>query len=146
GAAEVVHYFTDGLGSLSGNVNGLELQGLTIQFIWRFLNDPLDHACWAGLTGYFIGLAITGQSRKYAIGFIGIGIAAILHGLNDWNPVNSHPVWVLITLISVLLSLGSARAGAWLPQQAFQAAAVAQGQPPPAYGQAPPQGQPPAYG
>ena len=119
GAAEVVHYFTDVLGSLSGNVNGLVLQDLTIQYIWRFLTDPIDHACWAGITGYFIGLAITGQDRKYWIGLVGIAIAAVLHGLNDWNPVNSHPAWVLITLISVLLFLGYARAGAWLPQQAM---------------------------
>ena len=119
GAAEVVHYFTDVLGSLSGNVNGLVLQDLTIQYIWRFLTDPIDHACWAGITGYFIGLAITGQDRKYSIGLVGIAIAAVLHGLNDWNPVNSHPAWVLITLISVLLFLGYARAGAWLPQQAM---------------------------
>ncbi len=151
GAAEVVHYFTDVLGSLSGNVNGLVLQGLTIQYIWRFLTDPIDHACWAGITGYFIGLAITGQSRKYSIGFIGIGIAAVLHGLNDWNLVNSRPAWVLVTLISVLLFLGYARAGALLPQQALDPAAAPYGQAPPygqvpAYGQAPPYGQMPAYG
>jgi len=156
GAAEVVHYFTDVLGSLSGNVNGLILQDLTIQYVWRFLTDPIDHACWAGITGYFIGLAITGQNRKYSIGLVGIAIAAVLHGLNDWNPVNSHPAWVVITLISVLLFLGYARAGAWLPQQAMaapdgmvvpmppepahaQAQARAQ-----AYGQAPPAPWPPA--
>ena len=62
GAAEVVHYFTDVLGSLSGNVNGLVLQDLTIQYVWRFLTDPIDHACWAGITGYFIGLAIAGPT------------------------------------------------------------------------------------
>jgi RsiW-degrading membrane proteinase PrsW (M82 family) len=129
GAAEVVHYFTDVLGSLSGNVNGLVLQGLTIQYIWRFLTDPIDHACWAGITGYFIGLAITGQTRKYAIAGIGIGIAAVLHGLNDWNPINAHPAWVLITLISVLLFLGYARAGAVLPHERF-ALGEAQGQQP----------------
>jgi RsiW-degrading membrane proteinase PrsW (M82 family) len=121
GAAEVVHYFTDVLGSLSGNVNGLVLQDLTIQYIWRFLTDPIDHACWAGITGYFIGLAIVGPDRKYWIGLVGIGIAAVLHGLNDWNPVNSHPAWVLVTLVSVLLFLGYARAGAWLPEQAMAA-------------------------
>src|SRR6201989_2734032 len=117
GAAEVVHYFTDVLGSLSGNVNGLVLQDLTIQYIWRFLTDPIDHACWAGITGYFIGLAIVGPDRKYWIGLVGIGIAAGPHGLNDWNPINSHPAWALITLISVLLLLGYARAGAWLPER-----------------------------
>ena len=121
GAAEVVHYFTDVLGSLSGNVNGLVLQDLTIQYIWRFLTDPIDHACWAGITGYFIGLAIVGHDREYRIGLVGIGIAAVLHGLNDWNPINSHPAWVLVTLVSVLLFLGYARAGAWLPEQAMAA-------------------------
>ena len=119
GAAEAVHYFTNVLGSLSGNVNGLDLQDLTIQYIWRFLTDPIDHAMWAGITGYFIGLAITGQNRKYSVGFVGIAIAAVLHGLNDWNPINGHLAWVLVTLISVLLFLGYARAGAWLPQQAL---------------------------
>ena len=121
GAAEVVHYFTDVLGSISGHATGLDLQTLTIQYIWRFLTDPIDHACWAGITGYFIGLAITSPHREYWIGLIGIGIASVLHGLNDWNPINSHPAWVLITLISVLLFLGYARAGAWLPEQAMAA-------------------------
>ena len=123
GAAEVVHYFTDVLGSLSGNATGPVLQALTLEYVWRFLTDPIDHACWAGITGYFIGLAITGQDRRYSIGLIGIGIAAVLHGLNDWNPVNSHPAWVVVTLISVLLFLGYARAGAWLPPQAREAPA-----------------------
>jgi len=123
GAAEAVHYFIDVLGSLSGNANGLLLQGLTIQYIWRFLTDPIDHATWAGITGYFIGLAVTGQTRKYSIAPIGIAIAAVLHGLNDWNPINSHPAWVVVTLISVLLFLGYARAGALLPP-AFAAAAA----------------------
>jgi hypothetical protein len=118
-----VHYFIDVLGSLSGNANGILLQGLTIQYIWRFLTDPIDHATWAGITGYFIGLAVTGHTRKYSVGLIGIAIAAVLHGLNDWNPINSHPAWVVVTLISVLLFLGYARAGALLPP-AFAAAAA----------------------
>ena len=119
GAAEVVHYFTDVLGHLSGNATGADLQALTLEYVWRFLTDPIDHACWAGITGYFIGLAITGPRRTYAVAPVGIGIAAVLHGLNDWNPVNAHIGWVLVTLISVLLFLAYARAGAWLPQQAM---------------------------
>src|SRR5262249_61124609 len=112
---------------------GRALQTLTVKYVCRFLTDPTDHACWAGITGYFIGLAITGPYRKYSIGLVGIGIAAVLHGLNDWNPINSHPAWVLVTLISVLLFLGYARAGAWLPEQAAPAQA-----PPPPWPAAPP--------
>src|ERR1700753_1451101 len=58
GAGEVVHYFTDVLGHLSGNATGPDLQALTLEYVWRFLTDPIDHACWAGITGYFIGLAV----------------------------------------------------------------------------------------
>jgi RsiW-degrading membrane proteinase PrsW (M82 family) len=145
GAAEVVHYFTDVLGSLSGNATGLDLQDITIQYVWRFLTDPIDHAMWAGITGYFIGLAITGPYRKYSLGLVGIGIAAVLHGLNDWNPINSHAAWVVITLVSVLLFLGYARAGAWRPEQTMAASPVLTppGEMPPPQSPSPPQSPPP---
>ncbi len=111
GAVEAERYFTLGLGSLQGNVNGQELQALTISYVWRFLTDPISHACWAGITGYFIGLAITGTHRRHwAVGPIGIGIAAILHGFNDWTPINPHPAWVVVIVVSVVLFLGYARA------------------------------------
>jgi RsiW-degrading membrane proteinase PrsW (M82 family) len=145
GAAEAEHYFNAVLGSESGTVSGPMLQAVTIQYVWRFLTDPISHACWAGITGYFIGLAITGGARKYAIGFVGIAIAAILHGLNDWNPINSHIAWVIVTLVSVLLFLGYARAGAWVPQpgMASSPAAPFPGAPSPAAAaQGPPPGAP----
>ncbi len=49
----------------------------------RFISLPLIHAIWAGIVGYFIGLAAINPSRKKAIIFIGIAIAAILHGVYD---------------------------------------------------------------
>jgi RsiW-degrading membrane proteinase PrsW (M82 family) len=116
GAAEAERYFTLVLGSLSGTVDGAVLQGLTIEYVWRFVTDPISHACWAGITGYFIGLAITGRIPRYRVGLVGICIAAGLHGLNDWTPVNSHPAWVLVVLTSVLLFLGYARVGAQMPE------------------------------
>jgi RsiW-degrading membrane proteinase PrsW (M82 family) len=128
GAAEAERYYTLNLGSLHGLVNGMILQDITIQYIWRFLTDPISHACWAGITGYFIGLAVTGTKRHWAVGFIGILIAAVLHGLNDWNPINAHATWVVVVLISVVLFLGYGRAGAYTPQtmpQAVPAAAQA---------------------
>ena len=56
-----------------------------LNFVWRFVTDPISHACWAGLTGYFIGLAATGRHRWYQVAWIGLVVAAILHGLNDWT-------------------------------------------------------------
>ena len=83
----------------------------TLQYIWRFPTDPISHACWAGLTGYFIGLAFTGEYQWYRVGWIGLAMASVLHGLNDWTVINGHSAWVVIVVISALLFLTYAKAG-----------------------------------
>jgi len=82
-----------------------------LDFVWRFLTDPIIHACWSGLTGYFIGLAATGRYKWYQVAWIGLIVAAILHGLNDWSRVNGHPLWILVSLVSGILFLGYAKVG-----------------------------------
>jgi hypothetical protein len=82
-----------------------------LNFVWRFVTDPITHACWAGLTGYFIGLAATGRHKWYTVAWIGLAAAAVLHGLNDWSRVNGHPVWILVVLVSGILFLGYAKVG-----------------------------------
>jgi RsiW-degrading membrane proteinase PrsW (M82 family) len=82
-----------------------------LNFVWRFVTDPISHACWAGLTGYFIGLAVTGKYRWYQVAWIGVVVAAILHGFNDWSRINGHYAWILVTLISGILFLGYAKVG-----------------------------------
>ena len=136
GASEVVHYFTvNGLAEfyqtvqsalpeidrliLSGHSTSVSVFAVLIgpvryfvlDFVWRFLTDPITHACWAGLTGYFIGLAATGRHKWYTVGWIGLAAAAILHGLNDWSRVNGHVLWILVTLVSGILFLGYAKVG-----------------------------------
>ena len=136
GASEVVHYFTvNGLAefyltvqSALPSIQQLILTGhsapdsvfavligpvryFVLDFVWRFLTDPITHACWAGLTGYFIGLAATGRHKWYAVSWIGLVIAAILHGLNDWSRVNGHWLWIVVTIVSGILFLGYATVG-----------------------------------
>ena len=82
-----------------------------VSFVWRFLADPITHACWAGVTGYFIGLAAT-RRHSWWVAVVGLVIAAVLHGLNDWSRVNGHPVWILVVIISAVVFLGYARVGA----------------------------------
>ena len=82
-----------------------------LDFVWRFATDPISHACWAGLTGYFIGLAVTGRYKWYEVGWIGFAAAAVLHGLNDWSRINGHAVWILVILVSGILFLGYAKVG-----------------------------------
>jgi RsiW-degrading membrane proteinase PrsW (M82 family) len=136
GASEVVHYFTvNGVDAFYGavrsatpSINQLvnsghspassvfsELIGpvlyFILEFVWRFVTDPISHACWSGLTGYFIGLAATGRHKWYKVAWIGVAIAAILHGLNDWSRVNGHPMWIVVVLVSGVLFLGYAKIG-----------------------------------
>jgi RsiW-degrading membrane proteinase PrsW (M82 family) len=82
-----------------------------VSFVWRFLTDPITHACWAGVTGYFIGLAAT-RRHTWWVALVGLLIAAVLHGLNDWSRVNGHPVWILVVIVSAVVFLGYARVGA----------------------------------
>ncbi len=141
GASEVVHYFTtNSVAAFYQTVTAAEpsirhliatghsrpdsvfavLIGpvwyFIVSFVWRFLTDPITHACWAGVTGYFIGLAVT-RRHNWLVGFIGLGIAAVLHGLNDWSSVNGHPAWIVVVLISGIVFLGYARVGARMDHQ-----------------------------
>jgi len=136
GASEVVHYFTvNGVSafyqtvrsdvptirhmintghSASSSVFSVLIGPVLyfiLDFVWRFLTDPITHACWSGLTGYFIGLWATGRYKWYQVAWIGVAIAAILHGLNDWSRVNGHPLWIVVVLISGILFLGYAKVG-----------------------------------
>lgn len=136
GAAEVVHYFTvNGVvqfyqtvqasiptitrliqsghsapASLFAALIG-PVRYFVLDFVWRFVTDPITHACWAGLTGYFIGLAATGRHPWISVSWIGLAAAAVLHGFNDWSRVNGHPVWILVTIVSGVLFLGYAKVG-----------------------------------
>ncbi len=181
GASEVVHYFTvngvvefyQTVQSSIPTITRLVQSGhststsvfavligpvlfFTLDFVWRFITDPITHACWAGLTGYFIGLAATGRHRWISVSWIGLVAAAILHGLNDWSRVNGHPVWILVTVISGILFLGYAKVGSRgdvdapgaslppllshePPPQHVPGPAV----PPPGWPQGPPPGRPP---
>ena len=136
GASEVVHYFTvNGVNAFYATVHsdGPSITHLmnaghstsdsvfsvligpvlyfTLEFVWRFVTDPITHACWSGLTGYFIGLAVTGRHKWYHVAWMGVAIAAILHGLNDWSRVNGHPVWIIVVVLSGVLFLGYAKIG-----------------------------------
>ncbi|NJL39058.1 MAG: PrsW family intramembrane metalloprotease [Leptolyngbyaceae cyanobacterium RM2_2_4] len=67
----------------------------------RFVSLPLFHAILAGMVGYFMGLAAINPSRRSAIIFIGVAIAALLHGL--YNTFAGNFLGLLIIGFSILL-------------------------------------------
>jgi L-ribulose-5-phosphate 4-epimerase len=104
-----LHIWGMAAGERCAMVAGSPLRYFVPDFVWRFLTDPITHACWAGLTGYFIGLAAAWRHKWYTVSWIGLVIAAILHGLNDWSRVNWHWLWIVVTIVSGILFLGYAK-------------------------------------
>lgn len=124
GCAEQARYLVDTYVPALLNTQNL-LGGVfsyTEQVTWRLISDPITHACWAGISGYFIGIVVqrlqrvAPADRRYrreiAIGLTGLSIAAVLHGLNDYFlTVGTLFLWVLFIAASALLFVAYASAG-----------------------------------
>jgi RsiW-degrading membrane proteinase PrsW (M82 family) len=113
GASEVERYITGVVQSTgSGNITDGDAGILILAYVWRFITDPISHACWAGLTGYFIGLAVSGTHKWYRVFWVGLVLAMVLHGLNDWNAINGNGAWIVVVAVSGILFLAYAKAPA----------------------------------
>jgi RsiW-degrading membrane proteinase PrsW (M82 family) len=77
-----------------------------LAFSERVFVDGFQHAVWAGISGFFIGLAINYRKRRIALILIGIGTPALLHAANDWLSGDSPWIWIAIQAASLLLFLG----------------------------------------
>ena len=51
--------------------------------IFRFMTGPLLHGAWAGIAGWFIGLAANRPAPRWPVVCVGIGFVSLLHGIND---------------------------------------------------------------
>jgi RsiW-degrading membrane proteinase PrsW (M82 family) len=124
GCAEQAHFLVNtevpALLSTQNQLGGV--YAYTEQVTWRLISDPITHACWAGITGYFIGIVIqrlrrvAPSDRRYRreipIPFIGLAIAILLHGFNDYFvTVGDQFLWVLTIAVSTTLFVAYAIAG-----------------------------------
>ncbi len=90
-----------------------DYSGVGMLLVWRFATDPISHALWAGVAGYFLGLATHYRTPGpwLALAGIGLGVPVALHALNDWAPVTGTVFWVVVQVVSALLFLAYARIG-----------------------------------
>ena len=119
GCAEGVEYI---VGMQSADVNGQSsVFDMTSTVFLRLITDPIDHALWAGITGYFLGLAVVRAraAGRRTIGgvvqqswLIGLGLllSATLHGINDFAAAHAL-VQAVVAVLSAALLLGYATAG-----------------------------------
>jgi RsiW-degrading membrane proteinase PrsW (M82 family) len=70
--------------------------------------DGFQHAVWAGMSAFFIGMAVNYPRRRVQLIIFGIAMAAVLHALNDWlvTNINSLWPWILLQAVSLVLFLG----------------------------------------
>ncbi|MFI5040552.1 MAG: PrsW family glutamic-type intramembrane protease [Acidimicrobiales bacterium] len=69
----------------------------------RFLTDSLFHACTAIITAYFIGLAVKNPMWRVQLMAFGIGMMAVLHGINDRWASGWPLVGIAATLLFVVI-------------------------------------------
>jgi len=79
-----------------------------LSFAYRVFVDGFQHAIWAGVAAFFIGIAVNYPRRRVQLIIFGVTIAAVLHALNDWYLSNfSSPwPWIVLQALSLLLFLG----------------------------------------
>jgi RsiW-degrading membrane proteinase PrsW (M82 family) len=79
-----------------------------LSFAFRVFVDGFQHAVWAGVSGFFVGMAVNYRRRRIPLLLVGISIPAILHALNDYSLTVFSTVWVgvLVQALSLLLFLG----------------------------------------
>ena len=80
------------------------------EFAERVFVDGLQHALWAGIAGFFIGLGTNYRRQRIPLWLLGIAVPMVLHGLNDWiltwPSILAEWVWILIQAFSLFLFLG----------------------------------------
>jgi RsiW-degrading membrane proteinase PrsW (M82 family) len=79
-----------------------------LSFAYRVFVDGFQHAIWAGVAAFFIGIAVNYPRRRVPLILFGVTIAAVLHALNDWYLSNfdSPWPWIVLQAFSLLLFLG----------------------------------------
>ena len=79
-----------------------------LSFAYRVFVDGFQHAIWAGVSAFFIGIAVNYPRRRVPLIIFGISIASVLHAANDWYLSNftSPWPWILLQAFSLFLFLG----------------------------------------
>src|SRR3984957_10516474 len=79
-----------------------------LDFAFRVFVDGFEHAVWAGVAAFFIGIAINYPRRRWQLILLGVSMVAVLHGLNDWSVSDFNSYWpgILIQAVSLLLFIG----------------------------------------
>jgi RsiW-degrading membrane proteinase PrsW (M82 family) len=93
-----------------------------LAFAERVFVDGFQHALWAGVSAFFIGIAVNYPRRRIQLIALGIAIPAVLHGMYDWSAGAFASLWVpiIIQALSVFLFLGYTMSAAAIEKRVRQ--------------------------
>jgi RsiW-degrading membrane proteinase PrsW (M82 family) len=77
-----------------------------LEFSLRIFTDGLQHAEWAGIACFFIGLGLNYTRRRVPLILFGYGFGAIIHATNDWSTGESSWLWIALQVLWAVLFLG----------------------------------------
>jgi RsiW-degrading membrane proteinase PrsW (M82 family) len=117
GVAEQAFYTSNDIILINIAKSPSEAVTAILAFAERVFIDGFQHAVWAGISGFFVGMAINYRRRRVQLIVLGIGTPALLHALNDWLAGTSPWLVVLIQAASLLLFLGYTMSAAAIEQQ-----------------------------
>jgi RsiW-degrading membrane proteinase PrsW (M82 family) len=108
GVVEQQYYTPAAINGINSARAASQAVGDTLLFAFRVFVDGFQHAVWAGISGFFIGIAVNYRRRRIPLLLLGVSIPAVLHALNDWTLTIFSSVWVavLVQSVSLLLFLG----------------------------------------
>jgi RsiW-degrading membrane proteinase PrsW (M82 family) len=116
GVRESVLYTSNYL--MQGNHKAGLAVPLILTFAQRVFVDGFQHAVWAGIAAFFIGMGVNYRRRRIPLILFGITLPAVLHGLNDWSTqLASHWLWIVMEAISLLLFIGYTMSAASIERQ-----------------------------
>jgi RsiW-degrading membrane proteinase PrsW (M82 family) len=116
GVRESVQYTSSYL--MQGNHQAGLAVPLILTFAQRVFVDGFQHAVWAGIAAFFIGMGVNYRRRRIPLILFGITLPAVLHGLNDWSTqLASHWLWIVMEAISLMLFIGYTMSAASIERQ-----------------------------
>ncbi len=105
GVAESALYTPGYIVGIHSAVVNSQAVASVLLFADRVFVDGFDHAIWAGVSAFFIGVAVNFPRRRIQLILLGLAMAAVLHALNDWTAPH---IWLQIMVqgVSLFLFLG----------------------------------------
>jgi RsiW-degrading membrane proteinase PrsW (M82 family) len=88
-----------------------------LSFAERIFVDGFQHAVWAGIAGFFIGMALNYRRRRVQLVILGVAVPAVLHALNDLFAGSSIWLVIIVQAASLLLFLGYTMSAAAIEQR-----------------------------